>query len=120
MTPLPPDGRACLPPTTSTPVMAVPEQTPPRSTPSSLLPAFPPTFPPTFPPSCPLPADTASLRVQLSRHGTPPHAHWTAELSVPGVGGRLSFPSLQSLMDYVARLEPGPPVGRPMGHDTDG
>jgi hypothetical protein len=31
--------------------------------------------------------------------------HWTAELSVPGVPGRLSFPSLRALGHYIARLE---------------
>ena len=47
------------------------------------------------------------LRVDLQLCRTLQRGRWTAELSVPGVTGRLSFPSLRALADYIARLEAG-------------
>ncbi len=45
------------------------------------------------------------LRVDLQLCRSVRRGSWTAELSVPGITGRLSFPSLRALGLYIARLE---------------
>lgn len=43
------------------------------------------------------------LRLQLRREH--PAAPWSAELAVPGAGGRLTFPTLDALARWLARLD---------------
>jgi hypothetical protein len=48
------------------------------------------------------------FELQLSRSSAA--SGWSAELMVPGTSGRLTFPTLKGLLDYLSRLD-RPPSG---------